>query len=208
MVKDNLKRKDKNTEEIILNAARKAFTQNGLSGARMQDIADEAGINKALVHYYFETKEKLFALIFEQEFGKFFTNLASVISADIPLFEKIEQIVSLDIERLSLFPDMPLFVINEISRNPDMLKERFKQMQVKDVISSLQQQVNKEVKLGSIVNISAQQLLINIQALSIFPFVARPMVKKVMQLSEKQYQEMMQVRKKEVARFIIRAIKV
>jgi TetR/AcrR family transcriptional regulator len=203
-----MKRKDKNTEEIILQAARKAFTQKGLSGARMQDIADEAGINKALVHYYFETKEKLFSLVFEEEFGKFFANLATVISADMPLFEKIEEIVSLDIERMSQFPDMPLFVINEVSRNPDMLTERFKEMRVKDVLGSLQRQVTIEIKRGTIKNISAEQLLINIQSLSIFPFVARPMVKKVMQLNEKQFQEMIQVRKKEVARFIIGAIKI
>jgi AcrR family transcriptional regulator len=71
-----MKQKDKSTEEAILQVARKAFTQKGLSGARMQDIANEAGINKALVHYYFESKEKLFQLIFEEEFGKFFSNLA------------------------------------------------------------------------------------------------------------------------------------
>lgn len=203
-----MKRKDKNTEEVILQAARKAFTQKGLSGARMQDIADEAGINKALVHYYFETKEKLFSLVFEEEFGKFFANLATVISADIPLFEKIEQIVSLDIERMSQFPDMPLFVINEISRNPEMLTERFKNTRFKETLENFQQQVEREVKNHTIIHISAAQLLINIQSLCIFPFVARPMVKKVMQLNEKQYLEMIRVRKKEVATFIIRAIKV
>jgi len=202
-----MKRKDKNTGESILQAARKAFTQKGLTGARMQDIADEAGFNKALVHYYFDSKEKLFTLIFEQEFGKFFSNLAAVISAEIPLFEKIEQIVSLDIERMSLYPDMPLFVINEVSRNPEMLTERFKNLRIKDILGSFQQQIDKEIKNRNIIPISAEQLLVNIQSLSIFPFVARPMVKKVMQLNEKQYQEMIQVRKKEVSMFIIRAIK-
>ena len=201
-------KKDKNTEETILQSARKSFMQKGLSGARMQDIADGAGINKALVHYYFESKENLFNLIFEEEFGKFFFNLASVISSDIPLFEKIEEIVSLDIERLSQFPDMPLFVINEVSRNPKMLAQRFDQLKLKDVLGNFQKQISAEIKKGTIKTITAPQLLINIQSLSIFPFIAKPMLKKLMQLSEKQYQQMIQIRKKEVALFVINALKI
>ncbi|MCW3094066.1 MAG: TetR/AcrR family transcriptional regulator [Ferruginibacter sp.] len=202
-----MKKKDKNTEEKILQAARQAFTSKGLSGARMQDIADTAGINKALVHYYFDSKEKLFALIFEEEFGKFFSNLAAVLTADIPLFEKIEQVVALDIERLSQFPDMPLFVINEVSRNPAMIVERFKQLPIKKVTANFQKQIDEEIKKGAIKNISSDQLLINIQSLSIFPFVAKPMLKSVLQVNEKNYKIMMQMRKKSVATFIIDAIK-
>ncbi|MBC7887392.1 MAG: TetR/AcrR family transcriptional regulator [Ferruginibacter sp.] len=203
-----MKKKDKSTEEAILQVARKAFTQKGLSGARMQDIADEAGINKALVHYYFETKEKLFALIFEQEFGKFFSNLALVISSEIPLFEKIEQMVKLDIERLSQFPDLPLFVLNEVSHNPARMVKRLKQMGVKDMLGSFQKQIDGEIKNGTIKSIRAEQLLINIQSLSIFPFIAKPMIKNVFQINEKDFQEMIEVRKKEVSLFIIDALKI
>ena len=202
-----MRKKETSAEEAILQVARKAFTQKGLSGARMQDIADSAGINKALVHYYFESKEKLFGLVFQEEFGKFFFNLAAVISSDIPLFEKIERVVSLDIDQLSLFPDMPLFVLNEISRNPEMLAEQFKLMRVKNILKNFQKQIDKEIKKDTIKTITAEQLLINIQSLSIFPFIAKPLLKKVMQMSEKKYQEMLQLRKKEVAMFIITAIK-
>jgi AcrR family transcriptional regulator len=207
MVKSSSKKKDKTTGEAILQVARKAFTQKGLSGARMQDIADEAGINKALVHYYFESKEKLFGLIFDQEFEKFFSSLVVLISADLPLFEKIAQIVSLNIERLSQFPDMPLFVINEVSRNPEIMAKRLKRLQQKSVMEGFQKQINSEIKKGNIKIISAEQLFINIQSLSIFPFIAKPMLKKVLQKTEKDYQEMIQVRKKELATFIINAIK-
>jgi ribosomal protein S20 len=102
---------------------------------------------------------------------------------------------------------MPLFVLNEISRNPAMMVKQFKQLQAKDVLLGFQKQIDAEVKKGIIRKISAQQLLINIQSLSIFPFVAKPMIRKVMQMTEKQYQEMIQARKKEVAQFIINAIK-
>ena len=208
MVKNNLKKKDNSTEDAILQVARKVFTQKGLSGARMQDIADEAGVNKALLHYYFQSKEKLFALIFDQEFEKFFSSLAVIISSDLGLFEKIKQIVGLDIERLVQFPDMPLFVINEVSRNPDIMAKRLKPLQQKSVMETFQKQIAAEIQKGTIKIISAEQLLINIQSLSIFPFVAKPMLKKVLQKTEKDYQEMIQVRKKELADFIINAIKI
>lgn len=203
-----MKRKDKDTEEKILDAARKAFIRNGLSGARMQEIADEAGFNKALVHYYFESKEKLFALVFEQEFAKFFASLAGVLSADVPLFEKIEHIISLDLERMIQFPDMPLFVINEIGRNPAMIAKKLRHLKVADVFAGFQKQIAGEVKKGRIRPISAEQLLINIQSLCIFPFAAKPLIKIVMKKTEKDYKAMIELRKTELVKFVINAIKV
>ncbi|HNA17232.1 MAG TPA: helix-turn-helix domain-containing protein, partial [Ferruginibacter sp.] len=58
---------NKDTEQKILESARNVFIQKGLAGARMQDIADHAGVNKALLHYYFTSKDKLFNIVFEQE---------------------------------------------------------------------------------------------------------------------------------------------
>ena len=203
-----MKRKDKNTEQVILQAARKIFIQKGLAGARMQDIADQAGFNKALLHYYFTSKEKLFDLVFEQEFGIFFANLATVVSSDMPLFEKIQHIVSLDIERMTQFPGLPIFVLNEMSRNPEVILKRLKKIPVGKVLEGFQKQINSEVKKGTIKKINAEQLFMNIQSLCIFPFIARPMIKGLMQMDEKTYLAMIQKRKTEVAQFIISAIKI
>ncbi|HMU10245.1 MAG TPA: TetR/AcrR family transcriptional regulator [Ferruginibacter sp.] len=203
-----MKRKDKNTEQVILQTARKIFIQKGLAGARMQDIADQAGFNKALVHYYFTSKDKLFDLVFEQEFSNLFSNLAMILSSDLPLFEKIEKIVSLDIEHLSRFPGLPIFVLNEMSRNPEVILKRLKKIPVEKVLGVFQKQINAEIKKGTIKKITADQLFINIQSLCIFPFIARPMIKGLMQLDDKTYMAMIQKRKTEVAHFIISAIKV
>ena len=81
--------KDSNTEQIILKAARKVFTHKGFDGARMQEIADEAGINKALLHYYFRSKDKLFEAIFKEVITTFFPRIISVLTSDLSLFEKI-----------------------------------------------------------------------------------------------------------------------
>ena len=202
-----MKKKDKNTEQVILQTARKIFIQKGLTGARMQDIADQAGFNKALVHYYFTSKDNLFNLVFEQEFSNLFSSLATIVASDLPLFEKIERIVSLDIERLSQFPGLPNFVLNEMSRNPDVLLKRLKGIPVEKVLGVFQKQINSEIKKGTIRKITAEQLFINIQSMCIFPFIARPMIKALMQMDEKTYMTMIQRRKTEVAQFIISAIK-
>jgi len=202
-----MKKKDRNTEQVILQTARKIFIQKGLAGARMQDIADQAGFNKALVHYYFTSKDKLFDLVFEQEFGNFFSSLANVVSSELPLFEKIEKIVDLDIERLSQFPGLPIFVLNEMSRNPGVILKRLKKIPIEKVLDVFQKQINTEIKKGTIKKITAEQLFINIQSLCIFPFIARPMIRGLMQMDEKTYMAMIRKRKTEVALFIISAIK-
>ncbi len=203
-----MKRKDKNTEQVILQTARKIFIQKGLAGARMQDIADQAGFNKALVHYYFTSKDKLFDLVFEQEFGNFFSHLAGIVSSELPLFKKIESIVELDIERMTQFPGLPNFVLNEMSRNPDVILKKLKKIPVEKVLSGFQKQINSEIKKGTIKKITADQLFINIQSLCIFPFIARPMIKGLMQLDDKAYLAMIEKRKTEVAQFIISAIRI
>ncbi|HRI24306.1 MAG TPA: TetR/AcrR family transcriptional regulator [Ferruginibacter sp.] len=200
-------RRNKDTEQLILQAARKVFIQKGLAGARMQDIADQAGVNKALLHYYFTSKDKLFNLVFEQEFGNFFSSLAQVIASDLPLFEKIEKVVIIDIERLGQFPGLPMFVLNEVSRNPDVILRRLKNIPVEQVLGILQKQINAEVKKGTIRKIEAGQLLVNIQSLCVFPYLAKPMVRGLMKMDEKAYREMIDKRKTEVAQFIISAIK-
>lgn len=203
-----MKKKDSKTERLILDAARKVFIEKGLAGSRMQDIANQAGYNKALLHYYFTSKNKLFDIVFEQETGNFFSHLAGILAEELPLFEKIEKIVSLDIDRLTQLPGMPNFILNEMNNNPEVILKRLKKIPIEMILGNFQKQVNAEIKKGTIRKITAQQLLINIQSLCIFPFIARPMVRGIFQVDEKTYLAMMQKRKTEVAAFIIHAIKV
>ncbi|HNF02222.1 MAG TPA: TetR/AcrR family transcriptional regulator [Ferruginibacter sp.] len=198
---------NKDTEQKILESARNVFIQKGLAGARMQDIADHAGVNKALLHYYFTSKDKLFNIVFEQEFGNFFSSLAQVIASDQPLFEKIKKVVALDIEKLSQFPDMPIFVLNEVSRNPEVILSRLQNIPVEMVLGLFQQQIDTEVERGNIRPIAAGQLLVNIQSLCVFPFLARPMLRGLMKMNEEEFKAMIQLRKNEVAEFIINGIK-
>ena len=112
-------KKDSTTEGKLLAAAKKVFTTKGMAGARMQDIADEAGINKAMLHYYFRDKDKLFEVIFLQEAEKFFPKINTIFESDLPLFEKIEQFVNEYIDEMVENPYLPWFILNELNRDAD-----------------------------------------------------------------------------------------
>ena len=204
MVKE---KKEKSTEEKILAAAKKVFVAKGMAGARMQDIADEAGINKALLHYYFRNKEKLFEVIFIDAAQKLFPKINSIFESDVPLFEKIENFCEEYITVMSENPYLPLFVLNEISKDSEIFLEKFWSKPEFPQPQKFLQQVEKEVKKGTIKKISPLHLLINLISMSIFPFVGKPMIQFTMGLDELQFRSVMEQRKKEIPQFIINSIK-
>jgi AcrR family transcriptional regulator len=201
--------KVKPTEELILDAAMKVFTRRGFAAARTEEIAKEAGINRALLHYYYRDKETMFNLIFETRFKEFFGGVFTIIRSEAPLFEKIKNLIEHEINTFSLHPDLARFVIAEIAQQPERLIKYGQKMNINPrlLITSFENQVNAEVDSGTINPIAGRQLMMNIMSLCIYPFVARPIIKTMMQLDENSFMDMMAQRKKEVYEFIINAIK-
>ena len=206
MVKSK-KRADGTTEEKILGAARKVFTTKGMTGARMQDIADEAGINKALLHYYFRDKEKLFETIFLSEAQRFFPKINQIFISDAPLFEKIENFVNEYIDEMQEHPYLPWFVMNEINRDPDQFLHRLLGDDKKFQPGKFLEQIEKEIRKGTIKKISPQHLFLNLISMTIFPFVAKPMITRNIQLNNAQFSRLMEQRRKEIPKFIIDSIR-
>ena len=118
------------TERRIMEAAAKVFMQKGRLGASMQDIADEAGINRTLLHYYFRNKEKLFDTIFERIMSKVFPDMVHALASDLPFLEKIKHFTASYARLLDENPYLPVFVFQEISLNPDRLVKRFENLGV------------------------------------------------------------------------------
>ena len=200
------KKKDFSTEERILEAAKKVFIRNGMAGARMQDIADEAGINKALLHYYFKNKEQLFENIFLSLSQTIFPQLNSVFNADNTLFEKIENFCATYIDNIIQHPFIPLFVLYEMNQRPaQVIKKMFGNKL--PAPSPLLRQMEEELKKGRIRPIDPRQLMMNMVSMCMFPFIGKPMITAVLGLTEPTFAALMEERKKEVARFIIDSIK-
>src|ERR1700733_1983559 len=101
---------DKNTETQIFQAALKVFHKKGLGGARMQEIADEAGINKSMLHYYFRSKEQLFSQIFLQSFKRFTGNVLPLLNDTNTWEEKIPVIIEHYGKVMENNPDLAVFV--------------------------------------------------------------------------------------------------
>lgn len=200
-------KKDKTTEAKILAAAKKIFVIKGMAGARMQDIADEAGINKALLHYYFRNKEKLFEVIFMEAANKLFPRINEIFASDQPLFEKIESFCEEYITVVMENPYLPLFVLNEINQDPEYFLQKVWAGKSKPNPQKFLEQIEREVKKGTIKRISPLHLLMNLISMTIFPFVAKPMLQKNLGLDELQFRSVMEQRKKEIPKFIIDAIR-
>jgi TetR/AcrR family transcriptional regulator len=201
------KEKDKGAEEKILSAASKVFTTKGMAGARMQDIADEAGINKALLHYYFRDKDKLFEVVFMKEAQKFFPKINAIFNSDDPIFEKIENFVSEYIDEMVENPYLPWFVLNEVNRDPDQFMYKIWGTENLPKPAKFLEQIEKEVKKGTIKRIHPLHLLMNLLSMTIFPFVAKPMITRNMRMNDLQFWQAMEERRKEIPKFIIDAIK-
>ena len=195
------------TEEKIRHAARKVFTSKGFAAARMQEIADEAEINKGLLHYYYRSKKKLFQAIFDEAFTRFSSDINQVFGADIPLFEKIEQFVDRYISMVIANPELPGFIINELNQKGEAFIQEILSRQTRPNPMPLITQIQAEAEAGRIRPINPAELFLNILSLCLFPFLARPMFQGMTGINNETYEEMMRQRKQEVAKFVIDAIK-
>jgi len=197
--------KKDNTEEKILVAAQEVFIEKGMDGARMQEIADKAGINKALLHYYFRTKQKLFEAIFEMVFSKIFPNLMAMVHSELPFEEKLGIFLEKYISLLQKNPFLPTFILKEMNRNPEILASIIKSNGVdpNEVIAMFK----KEMDAGRIRKMDPRDVLINMLGLSIFPVAAGPLLKIMFFDNNKQeYDHFIEKRKETVKAFILNSI--
>lgn len=190
----DLMKKDKNTEARILNAAKDVFIEKGFSGARMQEIADKAEINKSMLHYYFRTKEKLLYNIFEMVLNDFFPIISDIVSSNAKLEDKIRQICKSYISILQKNPYMPLFIISEISRNPEKLK-CFVQDNLRERFELIKEVFFKQIKEEKLRQIDATHIIMNIISLSVFHFAAMPLFKALFEFNDNEYAELLEERK-------------
>lgn len=163
-----------NTEEKILEAAKNVFVTKGMDGARMQEIADEAGINKALLHYYFRSKERLFEAIFGEIIKFAFPKITGIISSDEPVTTKIELVIDAYTSLLINHPFIPAFILKELNRDPSGIFKLITKYGFKpeSVWGKLEEAMDK----GEIVRMDPRHLIINIVSMCVFPFAARPIL--------------------------------
>ena len=196
----------KTNEQLILDAANKVFKEKGYDGTTVQEIADLANTTKSMVNYYFRSKEKLFGTVFKAQFQEFYGGTIGFIMSDLPLYDKIVKIVDYDTENILKFPLLPIFILNEINRNPSIVFSLIDNLS-SDALDTLDKQINREVRNGKIRKISAIDLLTNVRSLTVFPFLLKRLQMKSLKLTEEQMNFKLKARKKMIVELIWNSLK-
>lgn len=198
---------DKQTEEKIFDSATIVFQEKGMDGARMQDIANRAGINKALLHYYFRTKDLLFEAVFQKVAGRLFNKFAPVFQDDLSLEEKLRFFFREHIRFLKENPRIPSFILNEINRHPERIKKMIKNVDFMRLWTMLEKQHKKELQEYNITIESLPQIMVTIASMSVFPFAARGILEGIFENVGVDFDSFVEERKEFAADFVLSALK-
>jgi AcrR family transcriptional regulator len=205
MVKKMVNTGYSDTEIKILEAAKNVFIKQGFSGAKMQLIANEAGINKALLHYYFRSKDKLFDIIFEKELDDFFLQYSNSMTLYGSLEKTLKDRMSAAIKYFSENPVIPVFIINELNRNPYKIELIKKNIKLKAFYQKFKEHVEQEIKEKKLKKVDVQKLFTAIISLILFPVMAKNVLTAIYDMSENSF--IKHAIKADVADFIIDAVK-
>lgn len=201
-----MKQESVNTSEAsILEAATAVFLEKGMAGARMQEIADRAGINKAMLHYYFRSKEKLFDRVFQDAFQQFWPKIEMQLGADLDPKTLIKGIISSYVDLFLEKPFLPNFIISELSRDPERIEKLMRDSGVAPhvLVKFLEYQMSQ----GILVRMDPRELLINVVALCIFPFASRPLISRIIWNNDQEdYDLLLKRRKETIYQFIEKSV--
>lgn len=197
---------EKLTEDKIFEAATLVFEEEGLSGARMQNIADRAGINKALLHYYFRTKDHLFEAVFTKLAQKMFMKFTPIFEKNLSLEDKIRFFFREHITFMQQNPKLPGFIINEINHNPQRIKKLLRNVDFRKLWTTIIEQHSEELYKYNITEETLPQIMTTIVSLSVFPFAAKGIIEVAFDNFGIDFDKYTEERKTFAAEFVIKAI--
>lgn len=215
MVEANHPRSDASeTERRILEAADRVFVRRGTAGARMSEIAEEAEVNQALLHYYFSSKAELARAVFMGAARQLFPRVLATLASDAALEAKVRRVAEIEIDFLLEHPQLPGYVLSELSHHPGRAEELFEALSgsrvgdaVPRVMQRLEAQIAAAVEAGELRPIEPQTFVVNLISLCIFPFAARPMVSMISGVDRAGFEALMERRKRELPEFFLRGLR-
>ena len=206
--------KDGGTEQRILDAAHVVFVRRGSAGARMQEIAAEARVNQALLHYYFRTKEHLAKAAFERAAMQLMPAVIRTIASDGELEDKVTRIVDLYLDQLTRAPYLPGYIISEVTHHPERVRQLIATLSGlapedirSRVFGALKTQIDERVARGEMQPIAPQTFMVNLMSLCVFPFAAAPMLKAVTGMDDDAFAAFIERRRRELPAFFLKALR-
>ena len=201
---------EQSTEKIILEVAERLFLEKGFALTSTTEIAKEVGCNQALVHYYFRTKDNLFNTIFEQKFKQFFQYILAMENLEQMTFQdKLKYIIESHFDMVRKNSRIPLLIVNEFSRNPEMLaalKEKLKGV-VSKLFESLNDELQAEIVAGRMRQITLIDLIFNTISVNISLFLLLPVAAEIMSMDEKQKEMVINHRRNEHITLILNSLR-
>lgn len=218
------------TEQRILEAAHTVFLRAGTAGARMQEIADEAGVNKALLHYYFRSKDRLAQAVFERAARQLFPRVLQVLASDATIEDKVHQVVGHYLDQLSRLPYLAGYVLSELNQHPERITQAFhsgpaagepvagqdrrggggaqgrEHLLRRRARAKLEAQLRERIDGGTLRPVTVEEFLVNLMALCIFPFAARPMMEAMLGMTETGFRRFITRRRNDLPEFFLRAL--
>ncbi|HYC52874.1 MAG TPA: helix-turn-helix domain-containing protein [Gemmatimonadaceae bacterium] len=205
---------DRAAEARILDAARAVFIRRGTAGARMQEIAEEAGVNQALLHYYFRSKERLSTAVFQQIAATLFPSLLQTLGSDIPIDDKIDRLIALYLDNLQRHPFLPGYLLSELHHHPERVEQLLAGVTgvapgkaLHPALGVLARQIDARVREGTMRPIRPEQFAANLISLCIFPFAARPMFGIMFNMDDAAFAKFIERRKTELPQFFRNALR-
>ncbi len=187
--------RNESTEQKIKEAARKVFTEKGFAATRTRDIAEASGYNLALINYYFRSKENLFNIIMLESLQLFVGSVIPILNdRETSLQQKVEVLVAHYIDMMIANPNIPFFVMNAVNTNPH---EFLAKMTANNGLNKtyLEEQWQELIAKKKGLAFDPMHLFINMIGMTVFPFVAAPMIKARTKIDNETYMKMMQDRK-------------
>jgi AcrR family transcriptional regulator len=167
---------DDETRERLLQAAHRVFLRSGTAKARTQEIADEAGVNKALLHYYFGSKAALADAVFAQQAAQLLPRIFGILGApDRTVADKVTAVVQEQIRFHRANPFLAGFLATELHVEPDRIKRLIAPHGVPPM-AVLEQQLRDAAEAGEMRPMPVAQFVLSLMGALMLPFIMRPMV--------------------------------
>ncbi len=192
-------------EDKIKQSARELFTQKGFAATKTRDIAEKAGINLALLNYYFRSKEKLYDLIMEENMVAFRNGIIQLFgNTQMELEQKIEQIVHYYIDAFLENRDLPAFIISVIhqQQHGNVIDNKF-YTAISNAQKVFLEQIKAHLHKKGIKSIHPAHIMTNLMSLIFFPFTSSNILKSRAGLNEQDFIELMIERKKMIPFWIM-----
>ncbi|MFD1003360.1 TetR/AcrR family transcriptional regulator [Ohtaekwangia kribbensis] len=182
--------KTQQTEDLIKETAMRLFFQKGHIHATTQEIADEAGVNRALIHYYFRSRDLLFEKVLHETLGAMRQKIDDIFSSNETLFNKISRFIDIFIDQNIDYPYLETFLVTEMAKNSETIKQmRPSDERRDDLKKKVEQQLRDEIAAGTIEPIAIEHFMINLMSLCNYPLIAKPMVQDFFHFDEAAYKK-------------------